>query len=352
MPNYPLPANVITGGVIEADDVATLYTAINGGLDGYNIEANSLTQANIAPGSLGVGALKIGGNSASVQQNASSHIGGAFIALSSGAFSHLPGISTDGDVATTALIGATSVSAAGDTFKPFSLSTAGAIQAIVWFGVYNGTASGTAHMIFQVWYLQASPPYDLGDGPVSTFVYALMDTAGNVVATSIAPDPPWHTVTPRFRVKSPHASLADCGGDPAKIEAHLAALETAKANIKQIADLRASLGKLATPAMKASVQAQIATLRAATFVSTPEDKNKLMAVHPHPFPGNDMTGKRVVMLDPVGKTTERIALLHDAGESIPSLIHRGHIVLGDGSKLKRSAPPGVEIVAPVFKNTQ
>jgi len=40
-------------------------------------------------------------------------------------------------------------------------------------------------------YINASPPYDLGDGEVPLFVYAKMNPDGSIAVLNIAPDPPW-----------------------------------------------------------------------------------------------------------------------------------------------------------------
>ena len=40
-------------------------------------------------------------------------------------------------------------------------------------------------------YIQASPPYDLGDGEVPLFVFARVDGGGKIISTYVAQDPPW-----------------------------------------------------------------------------------------------------------------------------------------------------------------
>lgn len=56
-------------------------------------------------------------------------------------------------------------------------------------GYYSPSTGGTAFL--QSRYVQASPPYDLGDGEIGLFVFVLLGSEGQVLATSVAEDPPW-----------------------------------------------------------------------------------------------------------------------------------------------------------------
>ena len=40
-------------------------------------------------------------------------------------------------------------------------------------------------------YIQASPPYDLGDGEIPQFIYAAVNTDGSIHCLSVSDDPPW-----------------------------------------------------------------------------------------------------------------------------------------------------------------
>jgi hypothetical protein len=44
---------------------------------------------------------------------------------------------------------------------------------------------------FQQRYVTSSPPYDIGDGEVGAFLFALVDPAGKIVSHYFADDPPW-----------------------------------------------------------------------------------------------------------------------------------------------------------------
>ena len=53
------------------------------------------------------------------------------------------------------------------------------------------TTTQTAYL--REYYVQASPPYDLGDGYIPLFVFMLVEKGtGKVVAASLAPEAPWH----------------------------------------------------------------------------------------------------------------------------------------------------------------
>src|SRR3990167_709514 len=40
-------------------------------------------------------------------------------------------------------------------------------------------------------YVQASPPYNLGDGDVPLFVFVVVNSLGKIESTYVAQDPPW-----------------------------------------------------------------------------------------------------------------------------------------------------------------
>lgn len=57
-------------------------------------------------------------------------------------------------------------------------------------GYSVATGTGTGYLASR--YMQASPPYDLGDGEVPLFVFALVDNATDkILGVSVAEDPPW-----------------------------------------------------------------------------------------------------------------------------------------------------------------
>ena len=72
-----------------------------------------------------------------------------------------------------------------------------------------------------------------------------------------------------------------------------------------------------------------------------------MPLIPHPFMSNNLTGKTVVLLDPVSPLMTRLLGLHDSGESVTDLV-RDWMSIGN-TALARSGPPGVMIVNATLK---
>lgn len=196
--------------------------------------------------------------------------------------------------------------------------------------VYLKTANGGYAAYCYQRYVQASPPYDLGDGEVPLFVFLALDGTGRAVHAWAAEDPPW----------------ANNGPTNCRAEFYRAGV-----GYQRVRDLSAwSPGEI--EAMPWDEYA--AALREAPVVEraiTQARKQADMPLIPHPFAG-DLTGLTVVLLDPVSALCGKLAELHRDGERLHDLIAAGEILL-DNTPLKRAAPPGVMPVrarfAPVVK---
>jgi len=181
-------------------------------------------------------------------------------------------------------------------------------------------------------YIQASPPYDLGDGIVGRFIFAVIDNATSKVESVYqAAEAPWHYSGPtdirgklvkdgkKYRVRkdmsSIPASLVAAKNNPAALAAYATAFKNAPL-----------------------IQEEI----------TQEIKQADMGLIPHPFMGNDLTGKTVVMLDPVSDLNHELSELCDQHDEfdLNELLHDGALVISNIG-LKRSGPKGILI--PSFK---
>lgn len=225
-----------------------------------------------------------------------------------------------------------SYSLAGGTYAWWTAGSDGIATYAVGFG--NGdTAAGTIGLrntegFARNWYVderyvQSSPPYDLGHGEVPLFVWALVDAGGQVVGSQIAPDPTWAYHGPTNI--SPEAWR---GGVPVRRY--------------PMVDGQPLGCAMRDPDRLAAILSGAASIEYIEREITPFWKNVDMDVVPHPFLGVDRTGCTVVLVDPVGLITERLALIHgDQGaREVRDLLLGGYLRL-DNVPLDAKGPPGV-----------
>lgn len=186
-------------------------------------------------------------------------------------------------------------------------------------GVAVVTLSTTGNTAFaEQTYIQASPPYDLGDGAVPLFVFVAVDSSGRVVHGWAAEDPPWAN-------NGPTNVRADFyrGGVGYRRVRDLSAHSTAELDAMPWDEYAALLRE--SPLIEQAITAR--------------EKNADMSLIPHGFVGG-LDGLTVVMLDPVSDLCARLADLQRDGEPVLDLLYSGEILL-DNAPLKRAAPPGV-----------
>lgn len=169
-------------------------------------------------------------------------------------------------------------------------------------------------------YFQASPPYDMGDGNVMSFIFAIINNAtGLIEAAYHAPDPPW------------------ANNGPTNIRPDRIDSKTGK-QYKTIQTLGADKLRLMDPDFIIESEMEI----------TAAFKNSDMALIPHPFIGNDLTGKTVVLLDPMSVVVERLERIKNAGGDAEEILYGNYLNIGN-SELNRARPPGVMSVSIAMK---
>lgn len=203
----------------------------------------------------------------------------------------------------------------------------------------NGTTSGTFATLFPYTlhntdnsqrscgievrhrYVQASPPYDLGDGAVQGFVYVALRPDGTVASTYIAEDPPWYGNT----AHAPREQFIKDGKPFGRFVRPVCRLCDVKAGKITLDEYRARAGEFEV------IEEEI----------TPATKLRGMEDLPQPFltPKPDRT---VVLLDPMDDLTGRLIAMMQAGESVPELFAEGYLRV-DNEALKRGSPPGVPV---------
>jgi hypothetical protein len=207
------------------------------------------------------------------------------------------------------------------------------------FTPYITIITDSSTMRAQQLYIQASPPYDLGDGEVPLFVYAAIDAAGNVVATWIAPDPPWANNGPT----DIRPAGEDVAGRPFRW-------------VRQITPLIQAKLDSADPNVRAEGYAERDTMPRVPVLITYEFKNTDMALVPQPF--NRISSDREglielpttkILIDPVSELCEKLRILHANGESVGEIVQNYLNI--DNVPLARQIPPGVQAFGATWKQT-
>lgn len=246
-----------------------------------------------------------------------------------------------------------------------SLDSANAVNSTsyatrIMLGAYNGGGEGTAKTAYaQQRYVQASPPYDLGDGAIPLFVFALAGRDGAVLATYAAPEAPWHLNGPtdiRPELEVDGVAYRWTRGPKGIDLAALPPPERLRAIADDEADWRDRLAAIEAldrrPAITRLEQIQrhqerVRLRRAlAERHAVPVDqalKQADMALIPQPF-AMVPDGATVMLLDPVAELTHRLFEAHEVGESVAALLTAGDLRL-DNEPLRRAGPPGVAVVA-------
>ena len=192
-------------------------------------------------------------------------------------------------------------------------------------------------------YIQASPPYDLGNGDIPLFIFALIDnTTGDVMQTYIAEDPPW------------------ANNGPTNIRPDF--IDPAGKKIQRVKQLIADYGNYAEAKKALTTQQLYERMINDKYVDreiTQALKQADMNLIPHPLDTNkrDVDGKvigtldaTVVLLDPLGKLTTALQpLIHEGGAAeIAEALHGGYMNISNTDNGAK-APPGVMPVDVRFK---
>lgn len=263
--------------------------------------SNDLTQGDIANDAIGQNELKEDSGTVSTQST-----GGTNRILPGGARGFYPRTAVtrpNGDETSTARIRNES---SNDSFNP-----------IIWLrledpgGGSTGTASASQH------YIQSSPPYDMGDGECGLFVELDIRPDKTIAGAYVAADPVWANNGP-----------TDIAPDriDRKTGKKYKSIRCPELTCRDLHEGRCDVSEY----MSAQKEAPIEEIEV-----THEYKRKDMGVIPHSWVSPpDGT---ICLLDPVD--TFDLLALHEAGEDIADLLHRGYIRIGD--ECKRCGPPGV-----------
>ena len=178
-------------------------------------------------------------------------------------------------------------------------------------------------------YIQSSPPYDHGDGPVQGYDYATIDANGRVISMYLAEDPPWYGNTQ-------HTPIAQWRGEDGKEYQRTRRLKCCKRDVDE--------GRISM----AEFIARAGECEDVVEEITPETKLRGMEELPHPF--DEKPDRTIVLLDPMDEKIGRLIRMMQAGENVHELFRDGYLTV-DNEPCKRCGPPGVPVHKVRWKKT-
>jgi hypothetical protein len=194
----------------------------------------------------------------------------------------------------------------------------------------TGTIVGGVNINAVNRFVNASAPWNIGDGgDIALFVYLRKDKDGVINGHSISPAPPWGyngktIVTPDFvdkrgkfkRVKKGFVAHPTQGGDLDEYLEWIGKNEFDDFEFKKIDQ---------------------------------EMKNRDMPDIPQPF-SRLRDGETVVMIEPCCDVVDKLALMHEQGDSVIDMFKDGFIELKEEVECEK--PPGVRVIRPQWKKTR
>jgi hypothetical protein len=176
----------------------------------------------------------------------------------------------------------------------------------------------------------------LGDGVVGLFIFAMIDnTTGNIENVYQAPEAPWH-----YNGKTDIRGKLDTDGKKYRLRKNM---ENMPFCLSDINDDSVKLKEYIDAFTSAETIKELIT----------QDICQCdMADIPHPFLSNDLTGKTVVMLDPVTDLNHQLQEMskHDDFD-LNQIIHDKYLTIGN-SDIGRVGPSGVLVPSFSWKKTK
>lgn len=190
---------------------------------------------------------------------------------------------------------------------------------------------------FQARYIQASPPYDLGYGEIPLFMFATIDkNSGKVSRLDLALDAPWHY------------------NGPTNIKADVYKDNNSFKYIKPVETELLNEGISLIDMSHSNRRAYLARLRdeKPELISLSQNiKNADIDIVPHPFLGDDLSSKIVVLLHPCCDECLDVLALREQGEKIDINFANKYLKI-ENSALSVRSPKGVLTVGFKWKNTK
>jgi len=195
-------------------------------------------------------------------------------------------------------------------------------------------------------YINSSPPYNIGNGDISHFIYVQIDnTTGDVISTYAADAPPWAYNGPT----DISADFYDKQGKAWRFKRAFAKSDELTGDFEQDqVKLQDSILKRRLMKQAREGVADWSTLTDYIEPVTHDIKNADMPLIPQPFGLVDNT--TTVLINPTSPIVDKLAILAEENQSISELLHNEHLII-DNDAVDVAAPPGVKIVNAKWKNS-
>lgn len=183
-----------------------------------------------------------------------------------------------------------------------------------------GSGASSTLALSQV-YVTSSPPFDLGDGEVGGFFFALVDNAGNIVQSYLSDVPPWAYNGPTD-IRASHIC---------KITHKKYRMVVKNKSFEEIMD-------------GAPIKHKLEEI-------THSIKNKDMALLPHPFL-EVQKGHKVVLFDPMDDKIRRMIEYQNLGGGAEIMEQITNMKFEVSDSCKRKCPKGVHVHKLKYKYTK
>lgn len=196
----------------------------------------------------------------------------------------------------------------------------------------NNTGSNRTYRLY-CRYIQSSPPFNLGNGDIPLFLYAVVDnTTKGIIAVDIAEDPPWFYNGPN-RI-SPYNIFQEKG---IKYYRKLITPDVSQALTNQ-GSFDEYLDALKNPKYQ-------------KIEITHNIKNRDMNIVPHPFIHVDLSNKTVCLLDPTGDIANNLRIMKDDNVDVNEIV-TNYLNIQNTSISGINSPNGVMVVNVNWKLTR
>jgi len=201
---------------------------------------------------------------------------------------------------------------------------------------------GSGSVYAQQRYIQASPPYDLGDGEIPLFIFLNIDTnTREILESYIAPEAPWHHNGPTIIRPDGYQD-----GIPYRRVRRIPPELEALRDLARVVRRKVRRGEPITDTDRTILRDFYQAVRSQPKVRrviTQEIKNADMVRIPHPFPDHDSATQTVVLLDTMSPILRHLlGFISDEGSDFDAtkMFSRGFMTIGT-TPLTRQGPAGV-----------